>query len=231
MQGRTVAGLRARVHHVLDTIRAVGVRGAVSEIPRWIIRREFIVLDADLRGTKSPAGSPPADLRLALLTPADVPSLARLHPMMSHEEVHRRWREQQECIVGWVGTAPAYYRWDSAGPAYLGYLRRTFRPPPFTVLTLDVRTHPRFQGQRIGLFGADFVNRLSLERGHRRRLGLVARWNRHVVRYNLAIGASVRGTVGYRHTIVRRPYFATGDVRIEGDTIALGPSPAPGAVG
>ncbi len=72
------------------------------------------------------------------------------------------------------------------------------------------------------MFGADFANRLSLERGHRRRLGLVARWNRHVLRYNRAIGASVRGTVGYWHTVVRRVYFATGDVRIEGDTIGLG---------
>ena len=224
MWGRMAAGLRGRLDHVLDTVRAVGARGVLSEMPRWVVRREFIVLDGDLRDAQSPPGRPPADLRLALLTPADVPSLAELHPMMSHQEVHRRWRESQECIVGWVGAAPVYYRWDCAGPAYLGYVRKTFQPPPLTVLTLDVRTHPRFQGQRIGVFGADFANRLSLERGYRRRLGLVARWNRHVLRYNRAIGASVRGTVGYWHTIVRRVYFATGDVRIEGDTIGLGPA-------
>lgn len=225
------ARLRARLDRVLDTARAVGARGVVTEMPRWIARREFIVLDGALRDARSPSGSPPADLRLALLTPGDVPSLARLHPMMSPDEVQRRWAEGQECVVGWIGTAPVYYRWDSAEPAYLDYLDKMFRPPPLTVLTLDVRTHPQFQGRRIGVFGADFANRRSLERGHRRRLGLVARWNRHVVRYNLAIGASVRGTVGYWHTLVRRVYFATGDVRLEGDAIGLDPSPTPKAPG
>ncbi len=224
---RLATRLRARLGHALDTARAVGVRGAVTEMPRWIVRREFLVLDVDLHDARPPRGNPPADLRLVLLTPADVPSLARLHPMMSRDEVERRWAEGQECIVGWVGPAPVYYRWDCAEPAYLGYLDKTFRPPRGTVLTLDVRTHPRFQGQRIGVFGAHFANRLSLERGHRRRLGLVARGNRHVVRYNLAIGASVRGTVGCWNTLLQRVYFATGDVRLEGDAIVLDQSVTP----
>ena len=115
----------------------------------------------------------------------------------------------------------AYYRWDSTGSAYLGYLSKMFRPPPLTTLTLDVRTHPRFQGQRIGVFAAAFANRRAVERGHLRRVGLVAPWNRHVVRYNLVMGATARGTVGYWHMGVRRLYFATGEVRIDSDTISL----------
>jgi GNAT superfamily N-acetyltransferase len=216
---RLEAHLRARLGNVLDTVRAVGARGAVSEMPRWLLRREFIVLVANLRDVRPPRGNPPAELRLALLTPTDVPSLAQLHPMMSQADVQRRWREGQECIVGWIGATPAYYRWDCAGPAYLRYLHKTFRPPPLTVLTLDVRTHPRFQGEGIGVFAAAFAHRRSLERGHLRRAGLVARWARHVLRYNLAIGATARGTIGYWHAIVRRVYFATGNVQIGDDAI------------
>lgn len=218
-------GVQARLGEVLDTVPAVGARGAVTEVPRWLVRREFIVLAGNLHDAKPPPGSPPGSLRLALLTATDVPSLTQLHPTMSDSEVRRRWAEGQECIVGWIGMAPAYYRWDSAGPAYLGYLHKTFCPPPLTILTLDVRTHPRFQGQRIGVFGAAFANRRSLERGHLRRVGLIARWNRHVVRYNLAIGASARGTVGYWHTGVRRLYFATGDVHVEGNMVSLDAHP------
>jgi hypothetical protein len=52
-------------------------------------------------------------------------------------------------------------------------------------------------------------------------VGLVARWNRHVLRYNLAFGASARGSVGYWNAGIRRFYFATGSVRIAGDMISL----------
>jgi hypothetical protein len=221
MRGRMEARLRARLDDVLYTVRAVGVRGLVTEVPRWLVRREFLVLVGDLRDVRSPSGFPPADLRLALLTPEDVPSLAPFHPRMSASEVQRRWREGQECLVGWIGSVPAYYRWDCSGPAYLSYLRKTLHPPPGTVLTLDVRTHPRFQGQRIGAFGAAFANRLGLERGHRYRLGLVARWNRHVVRYNRAIGARAHGSVGYWQAVVRRLYFATGRIHIEGERVLV----------
>ncbi len=217
--------LQARLPKVLDTVRAVGARGVVTEMPRWLVRREFIVLAVRLRDARPAPRSPPGDLRLATLTDIDVPSLTQLHPAMSESEVRRRWAEGQECIVGWIGMAPAYYRWDSGRPAYLDYLRKTFCPPPLTLLTLDVRTHPRFQGQRIGAFGAAFANRRGVERGQLQRVGLIARWNRHVMRYNLAIGASGRGIVGYWHTGVRRLYFATGDVRVEGNTIALDPHP------
>ena len=212
---------QAQLGTVLDALRAVGARGVVTEMPRWLVRREFIVLTVELHDAKAPAGRLPADLRLTTLTDADVPALTEVHSAMSEAEVRRRWAEGQECIVGWVGLVPAYYRWDCAGPAYLAYLRKTFSPPPLTILTLDVRTDPRFQGRRIGVFGADFANRRGLERGQLRRVGLIARWNRHVLRYNLALGASACGTVGYWHTGVRRLYFATGDARVEGGTISL----------
>jgi GNAT superfamily N-acetyltransferase len=218
--GQPAAPLRARLGDALDMVRAVGARGMATEMPRWLIRREFVVLAGDLHD-RLPAAAPPSELRLDLLTPADAPALAQLHPMMSREEVRRRWAEGQECILGWMGPAPVYYRWDVAGPAYLPYLRKTLHPPPRTVLTLDVRTHPRFQGQGIGVFAAALANCRGLERGQRRRLGLVARWNHHVVRYNLAFGASALGTVGYWYAVLRRLYFATGDIRVERDTIVV----------
>lgn len=213
--------LRARLVGALDTVRVMGALRAATEVPRWLLQREFIVLAGDLRRDRPRPGDPPPGLRLEVLTAEDVPALARLHPTMPESEVRRRWAEGQECTVGWIGEAAAYYRWDTAAPAYLGYLGKTFVPPPLTTLTLDVRTHPRFQGRGIGAFGAAFASRRSLERGHRQRVGLVARWNRHVVRYNVALGAAIRGTVGYRHAGLRRIYFATGDVRIAGNEIRL----------
>ena len=220
MRGRLPARLRAHLGDVVDMLRAVGPRRGPIEVSRWLVRREFVVLAGRLPG-QSPPGPPPSDLRFTGLTPEDVPALARLHPMMFRAEVERRWTEGQQCIVGWIGVEPAYYRWDSNSPAYLGYLGKTLLPPPLTVLTLDVRTHPGFQQRRIGLFGAALANRRGLEQGQRHRLGLVASWNRHVLRYNLAHGASVRGTVGYWRSIDGRRYFTAGDVHIEGATVRV----------
>jgi hypothetical protein len=218
-----LAVLREKIQAVGDLFRAAGPAGALVELPLWTIRRAFVVLELSGEGGASTA--PIDGLRVARLGEGDLSALQRLFPVMTGHEVRRRWSEGQVCTIGWVGCEPAYYRWDTTRPVHLAFLGKTFHPGPGEFLTTEARTHDRFR--RLGVARA--VTRSTLQEfragGRPRRVTLVACWNRPSLRFNVRVASRIVGTVGYWNLGVRRRYFATGAVRLEGSVVSIATPP------
>jgi GNAT superfamily N-acetyltransferase len=217
--------LPAGLTHTLDVVRDLGLRRTVRVASRWLLEREFHIVAGTVDVDLDVAAPPGA--RCAVLREDDLPAFARGCPGMSGGEVRRRWREQQVCLVCWIGTEVAAYRWDAADAAYLPYLGRRVRGAPGDVLTVEARTLP---GRRRAGAGSALVQaRLRLARSHgaRRLVGLVATWNRASLAWAAAVGWIPMGVVGYRRAGWRRRYFVEGALRLEGDEVVLLPEAEP----
>jgi GNAT superfamily N-acetyltransferase len=222
--------LRAGLTHTRDMVRDLGLRRSLRLAPRWLFAREFHVV-ATTVDVRLDFAAPP-EARCDVLQEKDLIAFVRACPTMSVREVRRRWRGQQACLVCWIGTEVAAYRWDAAGAAYLPYLGRRLRGAPGDVVTIEARTLPGYR--RTGAGSMLVQAELDLARGHaaRRLVGLIAAWNRSSLAWSAAVGWIRLGVVGYRRAGWRRRYFVEGTIRLEGDDVVLLPeegfSPPPG---
>jgi hypothetical protein len=200
--------------------------------PGWFLGREFHVV-ATAIDVRVDVAAPPA-ARCDVLREKDLIAFVRACPAMSAREVRRRWGEQQVCLVCWIGTEVASYRWDTAAATYLPYLGRRLRVAPGDVITLETRTLPGHR--RTGAGSVLLKAKLDSVRGHgvRRLVGLVAAWNRPSLAWAAAVGWAQLGVVGYRRVGWRRRYFVEGALRLEGDDVVILPDEglsSPGAPG
>jgi hypothetical protein len=207
--------MRRFLSRLRDAYRAQGPRLPLVAA-RWLVRPEYLVVVRDLS-----QGTPTFEARDAthwsLLSEADLPAILALSPALTEREIRRLWAEGQECLTCWIDGELVFYCWNTAGPAYLPYLHRTFVPRSGDLLLSQIYTHPAYRTR--GLLSASsphFVPR-ARERGARRTVGLVAWWNRiplHVARDKYRY--TVVGTIGYWRLGPWRRYFSTGLVRLEG---------------
>ena len=209
--------MRRLLSRLRDAYRAQG-----SWLPlaaaRWMVRPEYVVIVRDL-GRGTPTFETRDDVRWALLGEADLPALLAISPTLTEADVRRLWAERQECLAAWIGDTLVFYRWDSARPAYLPYLGRTFLPRPGDLLLSQVFTHPAYRTRGLLSASSPLVVPRARERGARRVVALVAWWNRptlHVARDKYR--HTVAGTVGYWQLGPWRRSFATGAVRLVGRT-------------
>lgn len=209
--------MRRLLSRLRDAYRAQGPRLPLVAA-RWLVRPEYLVIVRDL-GRGMPTFEARDDVRWAPLVEADVPALLRISPTLTEPDVRRLWAEGQECLTAWIDDTLVFYRWDSAGPAYLPYLDRTFLPRPGDLLLSQVFTLPEYRTRGLLSASSAFVVSRARERGARRVVALVAWWNRptlHVAREKYR--HTVAGTVGYWRLGPWRRSFATGAVRLVGRT-------------
>jgi hypothetical protein len=211
----SVRSLRRLAYRVLDVGRTIGVVRLAGTAPRWLVRREFLVTVKDLSGPL-PRPVRGADVVWRRLAAAEIPRLLAESPTLTEAEVWRRFREGQECWVGWTHDIPVHWRWETNTEAYLPYLRRAVRPLDGDRWIVDVYTHP--SRRRHGLYTAATVAAMhrARERGHRRLIGLIAAWNtpaRRVAEQELQ--RAVVGTVGYWAIGPWRPPLARGRVHLD----------------
>lgn len=213
--------LRAGLTHTRDIVRDLGLRRSLRMVPRWLLAREFHVVGSSVDVRLDPVAS--LEARCDVLRETDLVAFVRACPAMSVREVRRRWREQQVCLVCWIGTEVAAYRWDAAGAAYLPYLGRRLRGAPGDVITIEARTLPGHR--RTGAGRMLLQAKLDSARGHgaRRLVGLIAAWNRTSLAWSAAVGWFHLGVVGYRRAGWRRRYFVEGALRLEGDDVVILP--------
>jgi GNAT superfamily N-acetyltransferase len=169
-------------------------------VPRWLVRREFLVTVKDLSGPLPPLARG-TDVAWRRLAAAEIPRLLAESPTLTETEVWRRLREGQECWVGWAGDIPAHWRWETSVEAYFPYLHRGVRPLDGDRWIVDVYTHP--SRRRRGLYAAATVAAMhrAREQGHRRLIGLIAAWNasaRRVAEGTPALGHRDRGVLDDR---------------------------------
>jgi hypothetical protein len=209
--------MRRFLAHLRDAYRAQGRRLPLVAL-RWLFRPEYVVIVRPLaRGT--PSFEVRDTVRWAPLEGADVPAVLAMSPTLTDDEIRRLWAEGQECLTCWVDGRPVFYRWDTAGPAYLPYLDRTFLPRPGDLLLSQVFTHPAYRDRGLLSASSGVVVPRARERGASRVVALVAWWNApplHVARDKYR--HTVAGTVGYWRLGRWRRYFSTGAVRLEGRT-------------
>jgi len=130
------------------------------------------------------------------LSPAEIPLVAEINPMMQVAEVERRLAEGQDCLLGWVGQDLAYYHWATAQPTYLAYLDKTLRPRENQVFGDGSYVAPRFRHR--GIYQEATTRNLiyERERGRHSYLFLVAWWHRPSIRVNLRLGCVPVGSIG-----------------------------------
>jgi GNAT superfamily N-acetyltransferase len=207
--------LRRLAYRLLDVGRTIGFVRLAWTVPRWLVRREFLVTVKDLSGPLPPPARD-SDVAWRRLAPAEIPRLLAQSPTLTDTEVWRRLREGQECWVGWAGDIPAHWRWETSTEAYFPYIRRRVRPLDGDRWIVDVYTHPSWR--RRGLYAAATVAAMhrAREQGHRRLIGLIAAWNtpaRRVAERELQ--RSVIGTVGHWAIGYWRPPLMSGWVRLD----------------
>jgi GNAT superfamily N-acetyltransferase len=215
--------LRRSIFRVRDACDAIGIARLPWSVPRWLIRREFLVTVKDLTGPLPPI-SPLPGVAWRRLTDPDVPRLLAASPTLSAGEVARRRREGQQCWIGWRGDTAAHWRWETDGTAYLPYLRRSVRPLDGDLWVADVYTHPSHR--RRGLYTTATVMAMhrARELGHRRLIGLIAGWNRPALRVaETKLQRAVIGSVGYWGLGWRQSPIVTGSVRLDADGYVLVP--------
>ena len=207
--------LRRLVHRLRDARNTIGIARLAWTIPRWLIRREFLVTVKDLTGPL-PSISPVPDVTWRRLTDAEIPGLVASSPTLSPAEVWRRLQEGQECWVGWMGETAAHWRWETHREAHLPYLRRSVLPLAGDLWVVEVYTHPSHR--RRGLYTAATVMAMhrARERGHIRLIGLIASWNEPARRVaEEKFQRTVVGTAGYWVLGRWRPPIVTGSVRLD----------------
>jgi GNAT superfamily N-acetyltransferase len=207
--------LRRLTHRLLDVGRTIGFVRLAWAVPRWLVRREFLVTVKDLSDPLPPL---PRDIDVAWrrLAAAEIPRLLAESPTLTKAEVSRRLREGQECWVAWAGDLPAHWRWETSVEAYFPYIHRGMRPLDGDRWIVDVYTHPSWR--RRGLYAAATVAAMhrAREAGHRRLIGLIAAWNtpaRRVAERELQ--RSIIGTVGYWTLGPWRPPLVRGRVHLD----------------
>jgi hypothetical protein len=209
-------GVAGTARQLRDVAVDLGWRQALRVAPRWLVRRRYHAMDADVQG-RAPDLTRPSELRIALLTGTDVPALAALDPAMTPGEVARRLGEGQRCLLGWWAGELAHYRWESPRPAYLGYLGRVLRPLPGDGIVVGIYTAARHRGR--GIANAVMMEGIAQARaaGTSRIVWLTAWWNARSLGLADQVDSRVLGTVGYWGLGRHRRYFATGHVRLERD--------------
>ncbi len=210
--------MRRLIFRLLDANRTLGLRRLLWVAPQWLLRQEYLVFTKDLR-SPLPEVPPHEPLRWTSFTEAQIDRVLAINPALSEAEIRRRWKDGQECLLGWIGEGLAHYRWDTTTSPYLPYLGKTLRFLEGDTHGTDNFTHPAFRGR--GIYTASSIMALHRARdlGLSRSIGIVAWWNAPSLRVNLQkSGRSVAGTVGFWNAGLWRYYFATGDVCLEGST-------------
>ena len=199
-----------------DAYRAQGPMLPLAAL-RWLVRPEYLVIVREY-GPDTPTYQARANVRWALLTEADLPALLDLSSSLSESDVRRLWSEGQECQACWIDEALVFYRWDSMGPAYLSFLKRTYLPRPGDVLLSHAYTHPDHRARGLLSASSTVVAPRVRARGAVRVVALVAWWNRPTLHVALdKYRHTVVGSVGYWNLGPWRWYFSTGRVRLPGD--------------
>jgi GNAT superfamily N-acetyltransferase len=211
-----MGGVADAARRFRDVAVDLGWRQAVRVAPGWLVHRRYHAMAADLRA-REPDLTRPDELRVSLLTGADVPALVAMDPAMTPREVARRVGEGQRCLLGWWGGELAHYRWESPRPTCLAYLGRVLRPLPGDEIVVGIYTAPRHRGR--GIANAVMMDGIARARaaGTSRIVWLTAWWNARSLGLADQAGAEVLGTVGYWALGLHRRYFATGRVRLERD--------------
>jgi hypothetical protein len=148
----------------------------------------------------------------------DIGALGTVDARMTPLEIERRWSEEQECLLGWIGDRLAHYRWQSMRPAYVTYLDRILRPLDGDLLVLDVYTKPDLRGHGV----AGLVANVGLNRGRSagctRGVWLIAWWNAPAHRLADDEGwCTLAGSAGWRGVGPMVVFFATGRVHLGPD--------------
>jgi GNAT superfamily N-acetyltransferase len=186
--------------------------------PQWMIRQEYVVFVKDLR-LPLPEIPMHESLRWTSFTEDQIDRVLAINTALSEAEIRRRLKEGQECLLAWIGDSLAHCRWDLRGPHYLPYLGKTLRLSRGDINARDVYTHPSYRGR--GLYAASTIMALHRARdlGLTRHITIASWWNTPALRGNLRnSGHTIIGTVGYWNAGLRRFYFTTGDVCLEGST-------------
>ncbi len=212
----------SQVAHFLDACRMFGVAQALHLTSRWAIRREFLVFQRDLRAGL-PAFPAVASSRWTQLTATHIPVVQALNPALGEAEIRRRLGEGQDCLLCWLGDSLVHYTWHTTKPAYLSYLGKTFQPLQGDLFVVETFTHPAFRRQGIHTWSINQNAREARESGLSRRLSMVPWWNAPSLRALDKNGCTLVGRVGYWNAGVRRLYFSSGDVDLNGTGMSVRP--------
>ncbi|MBI4572406.1 MAG: GNAT family N-acetyltransferase [candidate division NC10 bacterium] len=215
------------VFHFLDACRMFGIAQALHLASRWAIRREFLVVQRDLRDPLPvlPAGDA---FRWTHLTETDIPRVQALNPSLYEAEIRRRVGEGQDCLLCWLGDTLVHYTWRAMRPAYLPYLGKTIWPLAGDVFVVASFTHPAFRRRGIHTWSINRTAREARESGLSRRLSMVPWWNTPSIRALRKNGCTVAGRIGYWNAGVRRYYFAAGEVHLNHAGVLVRPLPGQG---
>jgi GNAT superfamily N-acetyltransferase len=154
-------------------------------------------------------------VRWAVLSSAGIPALCALDARLSPAAVRGHLAAGQECLLGWVGSHLAYYRWDADVPTGLPYLGLTLTSPAAARVAVEAFTAPSFRRRGLGSYMFAVARARARARGRRHFIALTATWNTPIRRMAEGIGGRVVGTVGYVDLLVGRRYFSTGSVDLE----------------
>ena len=218
---------------MLDMHHTLGFWRRMSASLRWKVERRYFVLIKDLqRSAPPPALTSRLDLtslRWTRLTDAEISAVRAMNATLSEAEIRRRWREGQECLLGWMDETLVHYRWDTTRPAYLPYLLKTFRPLEGDTLTTETFTHRAFRGRGIHSVSWALALRRARDSHLARSITIVAWWNAPSLRVNLEKAQKrIAGMVGYWGAGIVRRHFATGLVRfgVDGEVYIRDPEEA-----
>ena len=202
-------------YRLLDAKRTLGFKKMIWVTPRWLMRREYLVLVRDLL-LPLPEIPTHESMEWTSLTEAEVPRVLAINPVMSEAEIQRRWREGQECLLCWIGGSLAHYRWDTCRAAYLPYLGKTLCLQQGDIHAPDIFTHPAFRGRGIHLVSSLMALRRARDLGFSRSITIVAWWNAPALQVNRQkTNRTIAGTVGYWNIGPWRYYSTTGDVWLD----------------
>jgi GNAT superfamily N-acetyltransferase len=180
--------------------------------------RRYLAYTWDLRRPQpEPPWSP--GVRVTILAPANVEALGQLDVRMTPQEIERRWGEDQECLLAWMGDDLAHYRWQGMRPAYMPYLGRILRPLDGDQLVLDVYTRPDLRGRGVASITSSVGRDRGRAAGCTRAVWLIAWWNVPALRIaDDAPWCRLAGSVGLRRGPLHRgTLFTTGCVQVECD--------------
>jgi hypothetical protein len=133
----------------LDVIRSPRLRRSVTVIPRWLLRREYLLFVRDVR-RPLPDLPVTSSLRWELAAERTLPHLRTVDPPLPEGEIRRRWNKGQQCLLYWLEDTPVYLFSEATQPVFSPYLGRTFQPVPGDYLVFDLFLRPAFWGHAIG---------------------------------------------------------------------------------